>query len=180
MRKVSDEKLMRVKAFVFDVDRVFTDVGILGTETGALYRYYDSKDGFGVRMASLNGYGLAIITGGRSLSILERARRMGFRDEDVYLHSRNKIEDFEDFLKRHDLAPEEVMYFGDDVPDLCIMQLSGVISVCPADAVQDLLDYCDWVSEDKGGKRFVRNVVEYVMKLQGRWNFKVDDYKKNF
>ena len=179
MRKASDEKLMNIKAFVFDVDGVFTDGGILGTETGELYRYYDSKDGFGVRMASINGYHLGIITGGRSESILQRARKMGFKDENVYLHSRNKMEAFEDFCTRNGVSAEEVMYFGDDIPDLCIMQVCGV-SVCPSDAVQELLDYCDWVSEDGGGKRFVRNVVEYVMKLQGRWNFKVDDYKAKF
>ena len=67
-----EERLKKIKAFVFDVDGVFTDGGILATAEGDLYRTFDSKDGFGLRMAMMKGYKLGIITGGRSDSITNR------------------------------------------------------------------------------------------------------------
>ena len=98
--------LKGIKAFVFDVDGVFTDGGILADCNGELYRTFDSKDGFGIRMASMRGYRLGVITGGRSKSIPMRFLQCGIKPEDVYLGSRDKIEDFEDFCRKYDLLPE--------------------------------------------------------------------------
>lgn len=168
---------MKIRAFVFDVDGVMTDGGILGTETGELYRVYDAKDGFGLRMASMNGFIMGIITGGRSESILQRGLKMGFEPQDIYLHSRNKIDDFNDFCSRHSLSPEEVMYFGDDIPDICIMEVCG-IAACPADAVEEVKEIADYISDRPGGKQFIRQTLEMVMRLQGRWIMDTEGYKR--
>ena len=88
-----------IKAFTFDIDGVMTDGGILADLEGQLYRTFDAKDGFAVRMASLNGFPVGVITGGRSQSIRARFSTNGINPEDIYLGSRNKIEDFEDFCK---------------------------------------------------------------------------------
>ena len=98
--------LKGIKAFVFDVDGVFTDGGVLATSEGELYRTFDAKDGFAIRMASMRGYKLGVITGGRSESIPKRFLQCGIKPEDVYLGSRDKIEDFEDFCRKYDLLPE--------------------------------------------------------------------------
>ena len=82
---------------------------------------FDAKDAFGMRMAAMKGYHLAAITGGRSLSIVKRLHVCGFKEDDIYLGSRIKINDFEDFCRKHDLKPEEVMYFGDDLPDIPVL-----------------------------------------------------------
>ena len=99
--------LKGIKAFLFDVDGVFTNGGILADLNGELYRTFDAKDSFAIRMASMHGYRLGIITGGRSESIPKRFIQCGILPEDVYLGSRDKIEDFEDFCRKYDLIPEE-------------------------------------------------------------------------
>ena len=171
--------ILKIKAFAFDVDGVATDGDILCNPDGDLLRTYDAKDGFGIRMACMNGYPVAVITGGRSESILKRMLTSGIRPENVYLGSRNKIEDFMDFCSRVHLQPDEVMYFGDDVPDIEVMQACGC-SVCPSDAMEDVRAIADIVSPRPGGKGCLRHAMEQVMKAQGRWNFDSLLYKKLF
>lgn len=171
--------LKKIKAFVFDVDGVLTDGGLLADLNGEFYRTFDSKDGFGLRMAMMQGYGLGIITGGRSESIRQRFLACGFQDEDIYLHSRNKMEEFADFCKRHTLKPEEVMYFGDDIPDIDVMRACGC-GVAPADAVEEAKDAADYISTRPGGKGCVRECIEMVLKQNDQWFLDTEEYKKKF
>ena len=174
-----EEKFRRIKAFAFDVDGVLTDGGILANLDGELFRTFDSKDGFGLRMAAMHGYSLAIITGGRSESIRKRFMTCGIKPEDVYLGSRDKMEDFRDFCTRHSLSPEQVMYFGDDMPDVPVMQACGC-GVCPKDAVEEAKEAADVISDRDGGKGCARSLIETVMKIQGTWQLDVSDYKARF
>ena len=174
-----EDKLRKIKAFVFDVDGVFTDGGILADTNGELYRTFDAKDSMALRMASMKGYHLAIISGGRSESITRRFTTCGIAQEDIYLSSRAKIEDFEDFCKRHGIKPEEVMYFGDDLPDIPVMQACGC-GVCPCDAADEVLAIADYITVKPGGKGSVREALTMVMKLQGTWELDVQEYKKKF
>lgn len=173
------DKLKKIKAFAFDIDGVMTDGGIFADLHGELFRTFDSKDGFAVRMAAMHGYHLAVITGGRSESIRQRFRTCGISPEDVYLGSRDKTEDFFDFCKRHSLEPEEVLYMGDDIPDMPVMKLCGC-SVCPADAVDEVKDIADYISPKGGGKGCARDAIEKTMKLQGTWVLDVAEYKAKF
>ncbi len=163
-------KLQNIKAFAYDVDGVFTDGGVLATGDGDLLRTFDSKDGFGVRMTVLKGYPTAIVTGGSSESIRKRFRGIGIPDEDIYLTSRNKVPDFLDFCKRHNLEPSQVAFVGDDLPDIPILKICG-LAVCPADAVAEVKEVCDYVSLYNGGKGCVRDLVEQVLKIHGNWVF---------
>lgn len=174
-----EDKLRKIKAFVFDVDGVFTDGGILADVNGELYRTFDAKDAMALRMASMKGYHLGIISGGRSESISKRFTTCGVAQEDIYLCSRAKIEDFEDFCKRHDVRPDEVMYFGDDLPDIPVMMACGC-GVCPCDAADEVLEIADYITVKPGGKGSVREALTMVMKLQGTWQLDIDTYKKKF
>lgn len=174
-----ENRLKGIKAFIFDVDGVLTDGGILADLNGELFRTFDSKDGFGLRMAYMHGYRLGVISGGRSESIRKRFCQCGMKPEDVYLGSRDKIEDFEDFCRKYDLGPEEIMYFGDDLPDIPVMKACGC-GVAPSDAVDDVLEAADLVSPKPGGKGCARHAIELVMKLQGTWDLDVQDYKRKF
>lgn len=174
-----EERLKKIKAFVFDVDGVLTDGGILATLDGDLLRTFDAKDAFAMRMASMHGYHLGIITGGRSVSIVKRVATCGIGAEDVYLGSRDKSEDFSDFCRRHGLDAEEVMYFGDDLPDIPVLVECGC-GTCPSDAVEEVKDACDWISDYPGGKGCVRSSIERVMKMHGNWQLNVQDYKAKF
>lgn len=171
--------LSNIKAFVFDVDGVLTDGGLLADLNGEFYRTFDSKDGFGLRMAMMGGYKLGIITGGRSESIKMRFLACGFKPEDIYLHSRDKMEDITVFCSRNGLTLEEVMYFGDDIPDIPVMTACGV-GVAPADAVEEAKEAADYISTRPGGKGCVRECIEMVMKSHEKWVLDVEDYKKKF
>ena len=171
--------LNKIKAFVFDVDGVLTDGSLLADLNGEFYRTFDSKDGFGLRMAVMHGYQMGIITGGKSESIKMRFLACGFKAEDIYLRSRDKMEEFGDFCGRHGLSAEEVMYFGDDVPDIQVMKACGC-GVAPADAMEDVKAIADFVCRMPGGKGCARECIEMVMKQQGTWILDVNDYKKTF
>lgn len=174
-----ESNLTKIRAFAFDVDGVMTDGGIFADPQGQLFRTFDAKDGFGVRMARMKGYPVGIITGGRSGSIRARFNGCGVPAEDIYLGSRVKIEDFMDFCRRHGLKPEEVIFFGDDVPDIEVMQAAG-ISICPGDAADDVKAIADIVSTRPGGRACVREYIERTLKLQGNWNFDQQVYKDMF
>ncbi len=130
-------------------------------------------------MAYLKGYRLAIITGGRSESIRKRFTTCGIRPEDVYLGSRAKIDDFNDFCTRYGLQADEVMYFGDDLPDIPVMVACGC-GACPSDAVDEVKEIADHVSSRPGGKGCAREMIEMVMKEKGEWGLDVQAYKKHF
>ncbi len=172
-------RFSRIRAFAFDVDGVLTDGGILADLSGELYRVFDSKDGMAIRMAVMKGYHMAIITGGRSESIRQRFGSCGIKPEDVYLRSRAKIEDFEDFCRRHGLEPDEVMYFGDDLPDIPVMTACGC-GACPSDAVEEVKEIAGIISSKPGGKGCAREIIQMVMKEQGKWELDVQAYKKHF
>lgn len=173
------DKIKKIKAFVFDVDGILTDGGIFADLNGELYRTFDAKDAFGIRMAAMHGYKLGVITGGRSESIRKRMKTCGVAIEDIYLGSRRKIDDFNDFCTRHGLGADEVMYFGDDLPDLPVVMACG-IGVCPSDAIAEVRAKADYVSPYPGGKLCVRDTVEMIMRAQGEWYLDVDDYHNKF
>lgn len=169
----------KIKGFAFDIDGVLTDGGVFCDPTGQLLRTFDAKDGFALRMATMNGYAVGVITGGSHVSIRLRMVSCGLSPENVYLASRNKLRDFKDFCARHGLDPTEVMFFGDDVPDIPVLRACGC-GVVPSDGVQDAKDAAALVSTRPGGHGAVRQEVERVMKAQGRWHFDVGQYEQKF
>lgn len=176
---VSQELLKTIRAFAFDIDGVFTNGGVQCDVNGELYRTFDSKDGFSIRMAVMHDYPIGIITGGNSRSITARFRTCGLKDEDVYLGSRDKREEFMMFCENHGLRPEEVAYVGDDLPDIGVIKLCG-LGVCPCDACDEVLEAAKVVSPYPGGHWCVRQVVESVMKARGDWTFDPSYYKTKF
>ena len=179
MTQVDNSILLRIKAIAFDIDGVMTDGGILAMPDGDLLRVFDAKDSFGVRMAKMNGLHTGIITGGSSGSIVRRFSVCGVDQDDIYLHSRIKLDDFNAFCQKHSLLPEEVMFFGDDLPDIPVMEACG-LGVAPADAVEEVKQAADFVSPCRGGHGCVRHAVEMVLKAQGRWHLDDALYKKMF
>lgn len=174
-----EERLRKIKAFVFDVDGVLTDGGLFADCNGEFFRVFNAKDGMAIRMAVMKGYQMGIITGGRSESIRKRFLASGIALEDVYLNSRDKMEDLRKFCSRHSLEPEEIMYFGDDLPDIPVMLTCGC-GVCPSDAVNEVKEIADIIGTNPGGKGFAREMLEMVMKLQNKWQLDIEVYKTRF
>ena len=160
------EDIARVKAFVFDVDGVMTDGGIIPTPDGDFIRRYYAKDGYAMAYAIREGYKICVISGGRGEMLRRRLEMLGV--ERMYLNCMDKITAIKEFMADYELAAEEVIYMGDDIPDLECMRLVG-IPVCPADACMEVIEASRYVSEYNGGHGAVRDIVEQVLRVQGRW-----------
>ncbi|WP_185207611.1 KdsC family phosphatase [Chryseobacterium sp. C3] len=160
------EKLKNIKAFVFDVDGVFTDGSVYLMPGGNMCRVMNVLDGYAVVKALKNNYLIGVITGGNDEMVKHRINYLGI--EDYYAKSHNKMADFEDFRRKNHLKYDEILTMGDDLPDLQIMK-SSAISACPENAVPEIKAISDYISSIKGGSGAVRDVIEQVMKIQGKW-----------
>ena len=160
------EDIARVEAFVFDVDGVMTDGGIIPTPDGDFIRRYYAKDGYALAYAIREGYKICVISGGRGEMLRRRLEMLGI--EDMYLNCMDKIAAINEFVERYGLNAENVIYMGDDIPDLECMRLVG-IPVCPADACMEVIEASRYVSEYDGGRGAVRDIVEQVLRAQGKW-----------
>jgi 3-deoxy-D-manno-octulosonate 8-phosphate phosphatase (KDO 8-P phosphatase) len=160
------KKLKDIKAFVFDVDGVFTDGSVYLLPGGNMCRAMNVLDGYAVVKAIKNNYKIGVITGGNDDQVRNRINYLGISD--YYAKSSNKRIDFEDFKSKYNLKNEEILMMGDDLPDMEIMKMAG-ISACPKNSVPEVKEISDYISSIEGGKGAVRDVIEQVMKAQGKW-----------
>lgn len=159
-------RLARIKAFVFDVDGVFTDGSVYLLPEGHMSRVMNVLDGYAVVKAVKNKFPIGVITGGDDAMVKHRINYLGITD--YYAKSADKMKDFEHFKNKYNLKDEEILAMGDDLPDLPILRISG-ISACPANAVPEVKAAADYISPVYGGQGAVRDVIEQVMKVQGAW-----------
>ena len=124
------------------------------------------RDGFALELAVKKGYHVFIISGSMSEGVRIRLNRLGITE--IHMSIKNKKECLEQLLKKYSLALSQVLYMGDDVPDLEVIKIAGV-ATCPADAIHDIKKECIYTSEIPGGKGCVRDVIEQVMRLQEKW-----------
>jgi 3-deoxy-D-manno-octulosonate 8-phosphate phosphatase (KDO 8-P phosphatase) len=159
-------RLKQVRAFIFDVDGVLTDGSVTLMPDGEQVRIMNIKDGYAMQLAVKKGYKIAIISGGRSEMVRKRLNGLGITD--IYLGSHTKMEQYTELLERYHLRPDEVLYMGDDIPDYEVMKQVGV-PTCPKDSAPEIKDICIYVSDKRGGKGAVRDVIEQVLKVQNNW-----------
>lgn len=160
------EDVARVEAVVFDVDGVLTDGSITPTPDGDFIRRYYAKDGYAMAYALREGLKICIISGGRGKMLENRMRLLGVTR--MYLDCMDKVQAMGEFFKDYDINPENVIYMGDDIPDLECMRMVG-IPVCPADAAMEVIEASRYVSEYDGGRGAARDILEQVLRAQGRW-----------
>lgn len=160
------EEIALTEAFVFDVDGVMTDGGIIPTVDGDFIRRYNAKDGYALAYAIRMGYKVCIITGGRGKTLENRLKMLGIKRS--YTDCMNKIEALHEFFTEEGVDPAHAIYMGDDIPDLECMREVG-IPVCPADAAAEVIEASRYVSEFKGGEGAVRDIVEQVLRARGDW-----------
>ncbi len=160
------EKLKDIKAFAFDVDGVFSPTKVILHPTGEPMRSMNIRDGYAVQLATKKGYPIGIITGGRSRAVKKRFKRLGVTD--IYLNSYTKINEYQEFKKKHDLKDEDILYMGDDLPDFEIMKIVG-FPTCPADAAEEIKNISKYISHKDGGEGCVRDILEQVLKIHGHW-----------
>lgn len=160
------EELMKVKAFVFDVDGVLSPDSVLINSDGELLRSANIKDGYALQYAVKKNYPIAIITGGNADSVRKRYNALGVKD--IYMASKDKVEDFKDFISKYNIDPATVLYMGDDMPDYEIMTKVGV-PTCPLNAVPQIREISAYISDLDGGSGCVRDVIEQVLRAHNNW-----------
>ena len=160
------EDIALVEAIVLDVDGVMTDGGIIPTPDGDFVRRYDAKDGYAIASALREGLKVCVISGGRGRMLEHRLTMLGVSR--MYLNCMDKVAAITEFMAENGLSREQVLYMGDDIPDLECMRVVG-IPVCPADAAMEVVEASRYVSEFNGGHGAVRDIVEQVMRSQDKW-----------
>ncbi len=158
--------LKKIKALVFDVDGVLSRETIPVSLGGEPMRTANIKDGYALQLAAKSGCRVAIITGARSQAV--KARYNGLGINDVYIGASIKKDCLEELILMYGLQPEEILYMGDDIPDYEVMQICG-LPVCPSDAAVEIKRLSKYISPLCGGNGCVRDVVEQVLRAQGKW-----------
>ena len=158
--------ITKIKSFIFDLDGVLSPVSVPVYPSGEPMRTINVRDGYAMQLAAKNGYILGLITGGDSEAIRIRFVSLGFNY--IYTKAKDKIIDFRSFLQKTGLDLEEICYVGDDIPDYEIMQIVG-LPACPADAVHEIKEISRYISPVTGGAGVGRDIIEQVMKVQGKW-----------
>ena len=160
------EDIALIEAIVLDVDGVMTDGGIIPTPDGDFIRRYDAKDGYAIASALREGLKICVISGGRGRMLENRLTMLGVSR--MYLNCMDKVAAIEEFMRDNNLSSEQVLYMGDDIPDLECMRKVGM-PVCPSDACMEVVQASRYVSEFAGGHGAVRDIVEQVMRAKGIW-----------
>ena len=161
----------KVTTFIFDIDGVLTDGTVLVLRDGLQARQMHVKDGFGLQMAIKNGYNVFVISGGVSEESKKRLESLGLKEIHLGIHDKTKF--VTDLLKSKKIKWEEVLYMGDDLPDIALMSKVG-LSCCPADAINELKTIVKYISPSNGGWGCVRDVIEKVLKVNGHWKYDTD------
>ena len=156
----------QITTFVFDVDGVLTDGSIIVLPDGLMARSMNTKDGYALQLAIKQGYHIIVISGGNSPEVANRLSLLGITD--VYMKAEDKLGLMLKHLADRNISTDHVLFMGDDIPDIPCMQ-KVFLPVCPLDATQDVIALSKYVSPLNGGKGCVRDVIEKVMKLQGKW-----------
>lgn len=159
-------RLKRVSTFVFDMDGVLTDGGLLITANNEWLRRMHVRDGYALQYAVKRGYRVVVISGSTSLPVKERLNKLGITD--VFMGVKDKKALLFDFMAQKGLIEEELLFMGDDIPDYDCMKMVGV-PCCPADAVPEILEVSLYISRFSGGFGCVRDIIEKVLKLNGHW-----------
>lgn len=167
MEKSYKQFLPQISTFIFDVDGVLTNGIVTIMPDGELVRQMNIKDGYALKTAVDKGYRICIISGGTNEGVRTRLQNLGITD--IYLGAHDKIEQYQEILDMYNLQPENILYMGDDIPDYPVMKLVGLAS-CPNDAAPEIQKISKYISNKKGGEGCVRDVLEQVMRVQGKWD----------
>ena len=158
--------LSKISTFIFDIDGVLTDGNVLVASDGEQLRTMNVRDGYALQLAVKKGYKIIIISGGKSEVMKQRFLGLGITE--VYLGINNKLEVYQNYLQQTNIPQENILYMGDDIPDYEVMSVVG-FPACPADAAEEIKSIAKYISPYRGGYGCARDIIEQVMKIQGKW-----------
>lgn len=166
MAKSYKEIMNNITTFIFDVDGVLTDGSVFVNNDGEMLRTMNIRDGYALKAAIDSGYNVCIISGGSNEGVRVRLRNLGITN--IHLGTPDKVETFDEYIDIHQIKQEHILYMGDDIPDYQVMKLVA-LPACPQDACPEIKGISKYISHKNGGKGAVRDVIEQVMKVQGKW-----------
>ena len=161
-----DERLKKIKLLILDVDGVMTDGRIIFDSNGVESKFFNVKDGHGIKMLQRTGIEVGIISGRESQVVANRAVELGIAQ--VYQKSLDKLVPYRQMLEATGLADEQVAFMGDDVIDIPLLKRVGFASA-PADAVAEVIPFAHFVAKNRGGWGAVRELCDLIIKGQGNW-----------
>ena len=157
---------MKVRLLILDVDGVLTDGRIVMDERGVESKFFDVRDGHGLKLLMRADIQVVFLSGRHSEATRHQASELGISK--VYQDIHNKMDVYQQILEEEGLGDDDVGYVGDDVVDLPVLKRAGFAAVV-ADSVDDIKPFADYISEKPGGRGAVREVVEFILKSQGKW-----------
>jgi len=160
------ERAARIKLLILDVDGVLTDGGLIWHANGQESKVFHVHDGHGIRLLQRAGIEVALLTGRKSQVVDDRARDLGIKL--VVQGSRNKLADYEEILQLRAFDDQSVAYVGDDLVDVPVFKRVG-LALAVGDGASHILPYCHASTQSKGGRGAVREVCEFLLQVQGRW-----------
>jgi len=160
------ERAARIRLLVLDVDGVLTDGGLIWHADGQESKVFHVDDGHGIRLLQRAGIEVALLTGRRSQVVDHRARDLGITL--VVQGSRNKLADYEEILRLRELDNQSVAYVGDDLVDIPVFRRVG-LALAVADGASHIRPYCHASTLRKGGRGAVREVCEFLLQVQRKW-----------
>ena len=166
MAKSYKEIMNDITTFIFDVDGVLTDGSVFVNPDGEMLRTMNIRDGYALKAAVDSGYNVCIISGGSNEGVRVRLRNLGITN--IHLGTPDKVETFDEYIDIHQIKQKNILYMGDDIPDYHVMKLVA-LPTCPQDASPEIKGISKYISHKNGGKGAVRDVIEQVMKVQGKW-----------
>ncbi len=167
------EKARKIKLLLLDVDGVLTDGRIIYDSRGRDMKFFDVHDGLGVYILRKAGIKTILITAKGSRSIRPRARDM--KVEEVFANITPKTRVLEKILRKYKVDTDEVCFVGDDLVDLCLMKRVG-FSVAVFNAASEIKQAASYITVRSGGRGAVREVVELILKSQGKWEEAIRSY----
>lgn len=169
------EKLRKIKAVMMDADGVLTDGRIiLGNDFEV--SVFHVHDGFGITLAKQSGLITAIITARKSKAVLQRAKQLGFGE--IRQGCQQKLIEYDDLRVKYNLSDDEIAYIGDDFSDIPVIQKAG-FGIAVQNAREEVKEIADYVTASMGGRGAIREVVELILKAQGRWEAIVESFVKS-
>jgi len=152
-----------IKLVAFDVDGVMTDGSLTFLEDGREIKTYNAKDGLGIVMLGKAGIITSIITARDNNVVKLRAQQLDIKE--LYMGQKNKVLALQELCEKYNLKLNEVAYMGDDLPDICVLREVG-LKCCPKDAVKEVHQVCNFISNFKGGKGAVRELCDFILEAQ--------------
>lgn len=160
------QRLTKITTLMFDVDGVMNNGKLLVAENGDVTRSMNLKDGYALYVATAKGFRVVAISGGDVSAVKNVLARS--RITDVFILQRDKLACYVDYIQKHNLKDEEVMYMGHDLPDIAVMKRAG-IAACPNDAATEIKEISQYISPKGGGEGCVRDIIEQVLRSQEKW-----------